>query len=63
VDDGLLNAMSSLLKTTLILSASLGSFAYSQTDILAYAGGKGNVRFTSVHALTEGAVLVAGGGG
>ena len=33
----------------------------SARDILAYAGGSGNVRFTCIHALGESAVLIAGG--
>ena len=32
-----------------------------RTDVLAYAGGAGNVRFTCVQALAEGGVLIAGG--
>ncbi len=32
-----------------------------KTDVLAYAGGAGNVRFSCVQALAEGGVLIAGG--
>lgn len=49
------------LTTTLTLTLALTTFAHAQNDILAYAGGAGNVRFTCVQALSEGAILVAGG--
>ncbi len=44
-----------------LLALGLALTSHAQNDTLAYAGGAGNVRFTCVHALTEGAVLVAGG--
>ncbi len=50
-----------MLKTALAFALTLTAAVHAQTDILAYAGGKGNVRFTCIHALTEGAVLIAGG--
>ena len=33
----------------------------ARADVLAYAGGAGNVRFTCVHSLAEGGVLIVGG--
>ena len=55
-------------KTIIPILACVSVFAMGVTaqaadpkDILAYAGGKGNVRFTCVQALSEGAVLIAGG--
>ncbi len=45
----------------LLAVAALVPLTYAQGDTLAYAGGQGNTRFTDVHALSEGAVLIAGG--
>jgi hypothetical protein len=55
----------SLSILTLIIATAIPSTAQhsisKKQDVLAYAGGKGNVRFTSICALQEGKILVAGG--